>query len=340
MIADPTARASLGRSSVAVTRFGFGTMTIGGFQAPMDDAAAHAVLAAAWDAGIRFFDTAPQYGCGMAEERLGAFLATRDRTDAVVATKVGKRLAPLGSGGERQHLFPGGHDREMVFDYSHDGTLRIIEESLQRLRLDTLDLVLIHDITRHFHGEAGVHARADEAMAGAVRGLRRLKSEGVIRAWGTGLKDVDIAARFVRETDMDCALVPGRMTLLDQSCLDGLTEACASRGASIIAAAAFDSGILATGAVPGSIYGYKPADDAMLDRVRRIEAVCAAHCVPLQAAALQFPLIAPAVAGLLVSMRSVEELRQNLLWMRHPIPPALWRDLASSGLVRVPQTAV
>jgi D-threo-aldose 1-dehydrogenase len=328
MTVAPAARARVGASDVAVTRFGFGTMTIGGFQAPMDDAAVHAVLAAAWEAGIRFFDTAPQYGCGLAEERLGDFIATHPRAEAVIATKVGKRIMPLGSGGERQHLFPGGHDREMVFDYSYDGTRRIIDESMKRLRTSHLDLVLIHDITRHFHGEAGVHARTDEAMAGAVRALRALKSEGVIGAWGTGLKDVDITLRFVRETDMDCALVPGRMTLLDQSCLDGLTKACAARGASIIAAAAFDSGILATGAVPGSTYGYRPANDAVLDRVRRIEAVCAAHGVPLQAAALQFPFCAPAVAGLLVSMRNSRELQRE-------IPEALWQDLAASGLVRV-----
>jgi D-threo-aldose 1-dehydrogenase len=337
MTIDPTERVVLGRSDVAVTRFGFGTMTIGGFQSAMSDEQADAVLGAAWDAGVRFFDTAPQYGCGLAEERLGAFLRSRARADAVVATKVGKRIVPLGSGGETQPLFPGGHDHEMAFDYSYDGTLRIIDKSLQRLGLSSLDLVLIHDITRHFHGDTGVHARADEAMAGAVRALQKLKSQGVVRAWGTGLKDVDIVMRFVRETDIDCALVPGRMTLLDQSCLDGLTDFCAARGVSIIAAAAFDSGILATGAVQGSTYGYRPADDTVLDRVQRIEKICTTHGVPLQSAALQFPFRAPAVAGLLVSMRSERELNQNLDWMRRPIPETLWDDLGRSGLVRVPK---
>ncbi len=337
MTIDPTERMVLGQSGVAVTRFGFGTMTIGGFQSAMSDEQAEAVLGAAWDAGVRFFDTAPQYGCGLAEERLGSFLKSRARADAVIATKVGKRIVPLGSGGERQALFPGGHDLEMAFDYSYDGTLRIIEQSLQRLGLTYLDLVLIHDITRHFHGDAGVHQRVKEAMIGAVRALQEMKSQGVVRAWGTGLKDVDIAIRFVRETDMDCALVPGRMTLLNQSCLDGLTEACAERGVSIIAAAAFDSGILATGAVQGSSYAYSPADETVLDRVRSIESVCADHGVPLQAAALQFPFRARAVAGLLVSMRNTRELHQNLDWMRLPVPNNLWDDLEFSGLVRVPK---
>jgi D-threo-aldose 1-dehydrogenase len=205
-------------------------MAIGGQYADIDDDAAHATVMHAFAAGIRVFDTAPQYGCGLAEERLGRALAMLPRESVVVASKVGKRIVPLGSGGQRQRaiFFPGGHDAEMVFDYSADGTMRIVEDSLTRLRTHRLDLALVHDVIRVFHGEEGVHARFAEARHGAIVALRRLKSEGVVGAIGIGLKDVDIATRFVVEAGIDVVLVPGRMTLLDQSAAtSGLLEACA-----------------------------------------------------------------------------------------------------------------
>ena len=334
---DPLQRSRIGRTDVTVLRLGFGTMTIGGFKAALQDSEAQAVLAAAWSTGLRFYDTAPQYGCGLAEERLGAFIAQRTRGDAVIASKVGKRIADIGSGGARQHLFPGGHDREMVFDYSYDGTLRIVEDSLKRLGTDRLDLVLIHDVTRHFHGEDGVHTRFAEARDGAVRALQRLKSERVIRAFGTGLKDVDIALAFAEQCGIDCVLVPGRMTLLEQSALtSGLLDRCHRLGVSVIAAAAFDSGILATGAVAGATYGYKDADAAIIARVEAIERVCTDFAVPLQAAALQFPRRHPAVAGILVSMRTPAEVAQNVAWMQVPIPDALWEALGDRADVALP----
>jgi D-threo-aldose 1-dehydrogenase len=316
---------------------GFGTMAIGGQVRGISDEAALATLRAAYQAGIRTFDTAPQYGCGLAEERLGLLLREVPRKEVVIASKVGKRIAPLGTGGQRQRdvIFPGGHDAEMVFDYSADGTQRIVEASLKRLRTDRLDLVLIHDVIRHFHGEDGVHARFEEARDGAVVALRRLQDEGVVGAIGSGLKDVDIAVRFVEECEAEVVLLPGRLTLLEQSALtSGLADLCAKHGTALIAAAPFDSGILATGSEVGGTYAYRPADGDILTRVRALEAICARHGVPLQAVALQFPRLHPAVTTVLAGMRHAEDVRQNAAWMATRIPPVLWAELASAcGLV-------
>lgn len=310
---------------------GFGTMAVGGQIASIGDDEAAGVLRSAYDAGIRFFDTAPQYGCGLAEERLGRALANWPRDGVTIASKVGKAIAPVGSGGQRQKtmIFPGGHDGEMVFDYTSDGTLRIVESSLKRLGTDYLDIVLLHDITRHFHGEHGVHERADEALRGAIPALRRLQEEGVVRAIGTGLKDVDIAARFIEEAEIEVVLVPGRMTLLDQSAVEnGLLDLCAKHDVAYIAAAPFDSGILATGPVAGATYAYKPAEQDIITRVQEIDRVCRSHGVPMQAAALQYPMRHPAVRTVLAGMRSAHEVSTNTAWTRTPIPPASWQALA------------
>ncbi len=327
------------RDTLALNPLGFGTMAIGGQVLGVSDDAALSTLRAAYEAGIRMFDTAPQYGCGLAEERLGLLLAEVPRDNVVIASKVGKRIAPLGSGGQRQRevIFPGGHDAEMVFDYSFDGTLRIIEGTLKRLGTDRLDLVLIHDVTRHFHGEDGVFARFDEAHKGAIAALRRLQDEGAVGAIGTGLKDVDIAVRFIEDCEVDVVLVPGRLTLLEQSALtSGLADLCSKHGAALIAAAPFDSGVLATGSAAGGTYGYKPADANLLARVGGMEAVCARHGVPLQAAALQFPCLHSAVTTVLTGMRHANDVQQNAAWMATPVPAALWADLARVCGLRLP----
>jgi D-threo-aldose 1-dehydrogenase len=310
---------------------GFGTMAIGGqYEATTDDGAIETIhLAAAH--GIHLFDTAPQYGCGLAEQRLGRALKSMARDSVVIATKVGKVIAPLGSGGQRQRgvIFPSGHDAEMVFDYSYDGTKRIIDGSLERLGINRLDLVLIHDITRHFHGDVGVYERFDEACRGAVRALEDLRDEGIVAAFGTGLKDTDIAARFVEEAGIDVVLLPGRMSLLEQSGMtSGLFDLCLKHDVAVIAAAPFDSGILASGSAAGGTFGYKPADAATVARVAAIEAVCARYGVPLQAAALQYPRRHPAVASVLVGMRHTADVEQNVAWARAPIPDDLWSALA------------
>ena len=332
------ARRGIGATGVEVSCLGFGTMAVGGQYADVDDAAATATIAAALEAGITFFDTAPQYGCGLAEERLGRALRQLGKTDAVVSSKVAKAIVPLGSGGQAQRAlhFPGGHDAEMAFDFSYDGTLRIVEASLARLGLDSIDLLLIHDVTRHFFGDDGIEAATQAAMAGTLKALHRLRDNGAVRAIGIGLKDTDIAMRFIEEGDIDVALIPGRMTLIDQSALtSGVLDLCLKHGVAMIAAAPFDSGILATGAVAGARSGYRAAPDEVIARGADMERVCREHGVPLQAAALQYALLHPAVVSVLAGMKTPDEVRQNAAWMQMRVPADLWSALtATNGVAK------
>ena len=324
-------RRGVGRAGMAVSILGFGSMAIGGQYVDVSDADAQATVAAARAAGITFFDTAPQYGCGLAEERLGAALGQVNAPDVIISSKVGKAITPLGSGGQGQRAlyFPGGHDAEMAFDFSYDGTWRIVEGSLARLGRSRIDMLLIHDVTRHFHGEDGIEAAFAKASNGALKALQRMRDDGLIGAIGIGLKDTDIAMRFIEEGDIDVALVPGRMTLLDQGALtSGLLDLCLKHDVSMIAAAPFDSGILATGAIAGARSGYKTATADILARVQAMERVCLAHGVALQAAALQYPLQHPAVASVLAGMKTAAEVQQNATWITTPIGKELWGALA------------
>ena len=326
--------------ALTLSPLGFGTMAVGGQYADVSDGQATAAIRTALANGITFFDTAPQYGCGLAEERLGRALRGAPRESVAIASKVGKRIVPVGSGGQRQReiFFPGGHDAEMVFDYSYDGTFATIDGSLQRLGMDRIDLVLIHDVIRHFHGEDGVHEVATQAINGTVRALHRLREEGVVGAIGTGLKDVDIAARFIEEADIDAVLVPGRLTLLDQSALhEGLLDLCAKHGVAYIAASPFDSGILATGPRAGTTYGYRPPSGEIVARVETIMRVAADHDVPLAAAALQYPGRFPAVASVLSGMRTADEVAANARLMQLALPDTLWPALHAAAGVPLPE---
>jgi D-threo-aldose 1-dehydrogenase len=325
-------RRAIGTTGLDVSVLGFGTMAVGGQYIDVDDAEAVATMIAARTAGISFFDTAPQYGCGLAEQRLGQALKNVAMSDAVVSSKVGKKIVPLGSGGQAQRAlhFPGGNDAEIAFDFSYDGTRRIVDDSRARLGGRAIDMLLIHDVTRHFHGDDGIEAAFNAAFDGALRALHELRAEGLVRAIGIGLKDTDIAMRFIEDGEIDVALVPGRMSLLDQSAVtSGLLDTCLKHGTAMIAAAPFDSGILATGAVAGARSQYQIANADVLARVIDMERVCARHGVPLQAAALQYPLRHPAVACVLAGMKTEGEVQQNVAWMTTPIPDALWTALAT-----------
>ncbi len=325
---------AIGATGLSVSVLGFGTMAIGGQYADVPDEAAQATIAAARVGGVTYFDTAPQYGCGLAEERLGAARRLQPDPPLVVSSKVGKRIVPLGAGGQPQRAlhFPGGHDAEMAFDFSRDGTLRIIADSLARLGRDRIEMLLIHDVTRHFHGDDGIEAAIAAAMDGALRALQDLRDQGIVRAIGIGLKDVDVAMRFIEDGDIDVALVPGRMTLLDQSALEsGLLDTCAKHGVAYIAAAPFDSGILATGPVAGAQSAYKVADPETLTRVAALARICADHGVSLQAAALQYPLRHSAVASVLAGMKTPGEVASNVAAVATVIPAALWADLEARG---------
>jgi D-threo-aldose 1-dehydrogenase len=329
---DAIAGGSLGHTKLRVSRLGFGTTALGNIMRETTDAEASAAVEAAWSAGLRYFDTAPQYGQGLAEQRLGAALRARPRGEYVVSTKIGKLLRPTADGRPPDGLFIKGGAFEIVFDYSHDGTLRSLESSLARLGLDRVDVLLIHDINRRYHGEQ-VHERLTEALGGAAKALSRLRDEGVIGAFGPAFNDIDILTRFVTEADVDCLMLPRGYSLLNQQAAPELLPLCLRRNVSVLIASPFESGILATGAGPGATYLYGPADEEVRARVGRIEAVCRAYGVPLAAAALQFPAHHPAVSSVVVGMRSAAEVTANLQFMAQTIPDDFWRALEQDGLV-------
>jgi D-threo-aldose 1-dehydrogenase len=293
---------------IAWPRFGLGGAPLGNLFQPVDGAVARATVDAAWSGGMRLFDTAPLYGSGLSERRLGAALRDRPRDQLLLSTKVGRLLRP----GEPDPLFEDAPPLGPVFDYSYDGALRSLEESLERLGLDRVDVALIHDPQDHM----------DEALAGTYPALLRLREEGAVRAIGVGLNYVEPLLRFGREADLDCMLVAGRWTLLDRSGAD-VVELCAERGIAVIAGSVLNSGVLAG----GTTFDYGPAPPEILERAAQLRAVCDRHEVPLLAAAIQFPLRHPAVAAVIVGARSPAEVEQGLDALSVAIPDELWADV-------------
>ena len=305
-----------------MTPLGLGCAPLGNLYQATSDDEAQAVVHAAFDAGIRFFDTAPLYGHGLSERRLGAALASMPRESVTVATKVGRLLVADAPDETVDTIFMEVPSVHPVFDFSADGVHRSLEASLERLGLDRVDIVHVHDPDDH----------AEEALAGAFPALRRWRDEGVVSAIGAGMNQAAMLARFVREAGVDCVLLAGRYTLLDQSGLDELLPLCEREGVSVIAAGVFNSGLLAD-PNPGAHFDYAPAPGALVERARHLATVCARHDVPLTAAALQFPTSHPAVSCVLTGVQSVDELRSNVADFAHPIPDELWADLRAEGLL-------
>jgi D-threo-aldose 1-dehydrogenase len=328
---DPAERAAIGRTGLAVSRLGLGGGPFGNLLAEASAPALHQATAAALAAGISYLDTAPFYGHGLSEHRLGETLRGVERNRFVLSTKVGRLLRP-NPAARTDGPFSGILPFDVVYDYSHDGALRSLEDSLQRLGLASIDIALIHDLNRRWQGDR-LEQRYAEAMAGAYRALERLRGEGVVKAIGVGVNDVEVLMRCARDGDFDCFMLAGRYTLLDQTALPLLLPECARRSISVLLAGPYNSGILATGARPGATYWYSEAPPEILERVRRIETVCARHRVPLAAAALQFPLGHPAMTSVVAGLRSAEEVDQAVAWMRLPIPGDLWRELRQDGLI-------
>jgi D-threo-aldose 1-dehydrogenase len=297
----------------------FGGAPIGGLYAPVSDEAAAATLQAAWDAGIRAFDTAPHYGVGLSERRIGDFLAGRRRAEFVVSTKVGRRLVPAAGPGSVDGVdeFYGTRELSRVRDYSADGARRSLEDSLRRLRLDRTDIALIHDPDDHLA----------EALDGAYPALDRLRADGTVGAIGVGVNSAALAEWFVSRCDLDCVLVAGRYTLLDDSAARSLFPLCLARGVAVLAGGVFNSGILANPA-DNARYDYAPAAPGVLARARGIAEVCARYDIPVAAAALRYVLRHPAVTAAVVGARTPEEIRADAGYLGLPIPDALWAELA------------
>jgi D-threo-aldose 1-dehydrogenase len=332
---DPTDLVPLGRSGLEVTRLGFGTASIGGLYTAVEAADAIATVERAWELGIRLFDTAPLYGYGTAERRLGETLGTRPRDAFVLSTKVGRlvrRSDEIDPGadidaqsmdGRDDAFYPRSEPVRVVFDYSGDGVRRSLDESLTRLGLDRVDIALIHDPDTHWE------AAIDEAFPA----LARLRDEGVVRAIGAGMNQARMLARFAREGDFDVFLVASRYTLLDQTAADELLPVCLERGIAVLAAGVMNTGLLAEPR-PGARYDYGAAPAAMIEKAQRLAAVCARHDVPLRDAAIQFPLAHPAVTSLVTGVRSIRHLDEYPAALARSIPDALWAELKAEGLIR------
>jgi D-threo-aldose 1-dehydrogenase len=318
---NPSQRVPLGRTALTVTRFGLGTAPLAGLFEAVDEETAVAAIERAWDDGIRFFDTAPLYGHGLAEMRLGKVLRQKPRDEFTLASKVG-RLLRADALPEPGQSWRGTPPVNPVFDFSYDGVMRSFEESLGRLGLDHIDVLHIHDPDDHY----------DDAIRGAYRALDRLRADGVIGAVSAGMNQAEMLTRFAREGDFDCFLLAGRYTLLDQVALKELFPECIKRGIAVIAGGVFNSGILAD-PKPGAHYNYQTAPAELVERAVRIRDVCARHGVPLKAAAQQFPLGHPAVSCVVVGCRNTAQLDDSLEMFDVDIPPLLWQDLKAQGLL-------
>ncbi|MET9532911.1 MULTISPECIES: aldo/keto reductase [unclassified Streptomyces] len=310
-------RNKIGNGTVDVTELSFGAAAIGNLFAPVDSAEATRAVDAAWEAGIRYFDTAPHYGLGLSERRLGDALRDRPRSAYVISTKVGRLLEPgpdegddLGNG----FAVPATHRR--VWDFSADGVRRSIEDSLVRLGTDRIDIAYLHDPDDH----------AEDAFRHAYPMLEQLRSEGTLGAIGAGMNQTAMLTRFLRDTDADVMLCAGRCTLLDRSALDALLPEAQARGRSVVVGGVFNSGLLADPR-PGAPYDYGAAPAGVLGRALRMQALCGRYGIPLRAAALQFPRRHPAVASVLVGTRSDAEVRDAAEMLRLDIPEALWDEL-------------
>jgi D-threo-aldose 1-dehydrogenase len=307
-------------------RLGLGTSPLGNLYTAVTDDEARAVVDAAWDAGVRTFDTAPHYGLGLAERRLGAALADRPRSEYALSTKVGRLLVPDPTGAGRLDddgfVVPATWRR--VWDFSADGVRRSLESTLERLGLDRVDVVYLHDPDGH----------GDQAVGEAVPALVELREQGVIGAVGVGMNQWQLPARFVRESDVDVIMLAGRYTLLEQPALAEFLPLCAERGVDVVIAGMFNSGLLARQDVPDdATHDYRAAPVDLIHRARRIAGVCARHGTTLPAAALWFPFGHPAVTGAVIGARTEAEIRANVAAFGAPPPPGLWADLRDEGLL-------
>jgi D-threo-aldose 1-dehydrogenase len=314
----------LGHSAVEVTELGFGGGPLGGLFTPLDDDTAAGALTAAWDGGIRYFDTSPHYGIGQSERRIGELLRRKPRAEFTLSTKVGRVLMPQDPDGRTDEAFevPATHRR--VWDFSRDGILRSVDDSLARMGVDRIDVLFLHDAEEHF----------ETALHDGYPALAELRAQGTVGAIGAGMYHTGMLTRLVREAEVDVVMLAGRYTLLDHSALDDLLPACTERGVSVLAVSVFNSAVLAAPRpAAGTYFDYAPVAPERLRRAHRIADVCEAHGVTLPQVAMAFPLCHPAVAGIAVGMRSAAEVRRNLELFGTEIPAQVWADLRHENLL-------
>ena len=319
----PLEKAALGRSGLQVTRLGLGCAAIGGLYGDIPDDQATQVVHKALDLGLNLFDTAPLYGSGKSEERLGRALRDVPRDAYVLASKVGRLLVASDDDQRDGSIFDNPPPFKPVFDFSYDGVMRSLEESLKRLGVDRIDILHIHDPDAHWK----------EAIEGAYPALERLRAEGVISAVSAGMNQWEMLARFAREGDFDCFLLAGRYSLLDQSALDELLPLCTEKNIGIMAGGTYNSGILAKGAKPGATYNYGEAPADIMQKAQAIEAVAERHGVDVKAAASQFVFAHPAITCIIPGTRQPARVEENFNLLIDEIPSAFWDDLRAESLV-------
>ena len=323
---------TIGATDIEVTSLGFGGAPLGAVGDRISAETAAAIIHRARQGGIRYFDTAPLYGHGLSEKRVGATLGTLPRDDFVLSTKVGRLLVPA-TEGER---YAGMRDAEPVairYDYSYDAVRRSLESSLERLGLDRVDILLCHDIDVWTHGD-GQPEIFEAARDGALPAMRELREQGVVRAIGLGVNEWQVCSRVLDEMDVDCFLLAGRFTLLEQEPLETFLPKCIERNVSIIIGGPYNSGILATDDRRRATYDYKPAPEHLWQKAQTIRRLCESHGVDPRAAALQYPLRHPAVAAVIPGVWAIEEVETNLDLIAAEIPDALWQDLADADLAQ------
>ncbi|MBF9057376.1 aldo/keto reductase [Rhodobacterales bacterium HKCCA1065] len=326
----------LGNGGLRLNELGFGAAPLGNLYRAISEEDAQNTLQDAWDAGVRYFDTAPLYGLGLSETRINHFLRGKPREDYVISTKVGRLMQVTAP--EARDGFGKWFDvpaRREVFDYSYDGVMRSFEASLERLGLDRIDVLYVHDLDLFTHKtDAALEEKRAAFMEGGLAALTALRDQGVITAFGAGLNEWQASQWLAERGDFDIFLLAGRYTLLEQEALETFLPLCAARGIGIVIGGPYNSGILATGARKGAYFNYDPAPQHILDKVAAIESVCAAHDVRLVDAAFRFPLMHPSVISVIPGGQSPAEMASNLRAAQAQIPPALWSDLKSAGLMR------
>lgn len=330
---QPQEKNKFGRSDLEVSAFGFGTAPVGNIFEEIDEKTSDEMFQVAWDSGVRFYDTAPMYGHGLSEYRTGYSLRWKNRSDFVLSSKVGRLLHPARKEDINYAPWTNAGRFEVEFNYSYDATMRSVDDSLQRMGLESIDILYIHDIDKFTRGDEQPEV-FETAMNGAWRALSKLRDERVVKAIGVGVNEWEVCQDALEQRDFDCFLLAGRYTLLEQEALDTFLPLCEQRNASVVVGGGFNSGILATGAKDGAKYNYSPAPETIKRRVQAIESVCKEFQVPLPAAALQFVVAHPAVPTFMAGTRTVKQLKQNIAWFSHPIPSEFWTALKLKRLIR------
>jgi D-threo-aldose 1-dehydrogenase len=331
----------LQNGGLTFTELGFGTAPLGNLYRAISDDEAQAILDKAWEGGVRYYDTAPFYGLGLSETRLNRSLRGKNRDDFVLSTKAG-RLMQVCSPEERTGIgkwFDVPSRRE-VFDYSHDGIMRSFEFSFERLGVDRLDILYVHDLCISTHGsKEASDARIEEFMNSGYEAMISLRDQGVVKAIGGGINEWEVCQTLAERGDFDLFLLAGRYTLLEQEALETFLPLCQSRGIGIVVGGPYNSGILASGRTPGAFYNYDPAPEEILQTVDRIEAVCRSHDISMIDAAFQFPLMHPSIVSVIPGGQSVAQMESNLRAAQAVVPPALWADLKDQRLSRSERSA-